>query len=154
MLFSDDRDLLRVQPSVFEHGVASFEELHEVAGDEVVRDLKRYWLLSLHVISLDLPTWWDGSFDPFRLNALQWNSAAVYRVLGWHVLPMLHSSVTLDGTTLAVEGMKLHELRLFYRSAYDEEFAAVLEAGLEYDLGSGYVVVNRRSVAELQRLRR
>jgi hypothetical protein len=70
MLFSDDRDLLRVQPSVFEHGVASFEELHEVAGDEVVRDLKRYWLRSLHVISIELPTWWDGSFDPFRLNAL------------------------------------------------------------------------------------
>ena len=67
---------------------------------------------------------------------------------------MLHSSVTLDGTTLAVEGMKLHELRVFYRAAYDEEFAAVMEAGLEYDLGSGYVIVNRRSVAELQRLRR
>ena len=32
MLFSDDSDLMRVQPSVFEHGVASFEELHEVAG--------------------------------------------------------------------------------------------------------------------------
>ena len=79
---------------------------------------------------------------------------AVYRVLGWHVLPMLHSSVTLDGTSLAVEGMKLNDLRLFYRGAYDEEFAAVVEAGLEYDLGSGYVVVSRRSVAELQRLRR
>ena len=46
------------------------------------------------------------------------------------------------------------ELRVFYRRAYVEEFAAVVEAGLEYDLGSGFVVVNRRSVAELQRLRR
>ena len=154
MIFADDGDLERVQPSVFGYGVASFEELHEVAGDELVRDLKRYWLRSLHVISLELPTWWDGAFDPFRLNALQWNSAAVYRVLGWHVLPMLHSSVTLDGTSLAVEGMKLNELRVFYRRAYVEEFGAVLEAGLEYDLGSGFVVVNRRSVAELQRLRR
>ena len=62
--------------------------------------------------------------------------------------------MTLDGTSLAVEGMKLNELRLFYRAAYEEEFAAVLGAGLEYDLGSGFVVVNRRSVAELERLRR
>ena len=70
------------------------------------------------------------------------------------LLPLLHSSVALDGTTLAVDGMGLNELRLFYRRAYVEEFGAVLEAGLEYDLGSGFVVVNRRSVAELQRLRR
>ena len=33
MIFADDGDLERVQPSVFEHGVASFEELHEVAGN-------------------------------------------------------------------------------------------------------------------------
>ena len=166
MLFSDDSDLMRVQPSVFEHGVASFEELHEVAGDELVRDLKRYWLRHLCAVGgaydvgaygdtpLRVPGWWESNFNPDKLNPLQWVTAAVYRVLGWHVLPMLHSSVTLDGTSLAVEGMKINELRVFYRTAYDEEFAAVMEAGLEYDLGSGYVVVNRRSVAELQRLRR
>ena len=154
MIFADDGDLMRVQPYVFEHGVDSFEELHEVAGDEVVRDLRRFWLRSLHVVSLEVPSWWDGAFDPYRLNPVQWNSAAVYRVLGWHVLPKLHSSVMLEGTMVAMDGMKINEMRVFYRSAYVEEFAAVLEAGLEYDLGSGYVVVSRRSVAELQRLRR
>ena len=154
MIFTDDSDLLRVQPSVFEHGAASFDDLHEVAGDELVRDLKRYWLQALHVISLDLPTWWDSNFDPAKLNPLQWNSAAVYRVLGWHVLPRLHSTVTLDGTTLSVDGMKINELRLFYRIAYEREFAEVLQSGLEYDLGNGYEVVGRRPIAELQRLRR
>ena len=149
MIFCDDSDLVRVQPSVFGYGVASFEELHEVAGDEVVRDVRRYWGGAYG----DTPVR-ESNFNPDMLNPVQWNSAAVYRVLGWHVLPMLHSSVTLDGTSLAVEGMKLNELRLFYRAAYEEEFAAVLGAGLEYDLGSGFVVVNRRSVAELQRLRR
>ena len=148
-MFADDSDLLRVQPSVFGYGVASFEELHEVAGDEVVRDVRRYWGGAYG----DTPVR-ESNFNPDMLNPVQWNSAAVYRVLGWHVLPMLHSSVTLDGTSLAVEGMKLNELRVFYRRAYVEEFGAVLEAGLEYDLGSGFVVVNRRSVAELQRLRR
>ena len=149
MIFCDDGDLARVQPSVFGYGVASFEELHEVAGDEVVRDVRRYWGGAYG----DTPVR-ESNFNPDMLNPVQWNSAAVYRVLGWHVLPMLHSSVTLDGTSLAVEGMKLNELRVFYRAAYEEEFAAVLEGGLEYDLGSGFVVVNRRSVAELQRLRR
>jgi len=149
MIFCDDSDLVRVQPSVFGYGVASFEELHEVAGDEVVRDVRRYWGGAYG----DTPVR-ESNFNPDMLNPVQWNSAAVYRVLGWHVLPMLHSSVTLDGTSLAVEGMKLNELRLFYRAAYEEEFAAVLGAGLEYDLGSGFVVVNRRSVAELERLRR
>ena len=149
MIFSDDSDLMRVQPYVFEQGVASFEELHEVAGDEVVRDVRRYWGGAYG----DTPVR-ESNFNPDMLNPVQWNSAAVYRVLGWHVLPLLHSSVVLDGTSVAVDGMGLNELRLFYRAAYDEEFAAVLGAGLEYDLGSGFVVVNRRSVAELQRLRR
>ena len=149
MIFCDDSDLVRVQPSVFGYGVASFEELHEVAGDEVVRDVRRYWGGAYGDTPVRVM-----NFDAAMLNPVQWNSAAVYRVLGWHVLPMLHSSVTLDGTSLAVEGMKLNELRLFYRAAYEEEFAAVLGAGLEYDLGSGFVVVNRRSVAELERLRR
>ena len=152
MIFCDDGDLMRVQPSVFEHGVDSFEELHEVAGDELVRDLRRYWGALVGAYG-DTPVR-ESNFNPDMLNPVQWNSAAVYRVLGWHVLPMLHSTVTLDGTSLAVEGMKINEMRLFYRAAYDEEFAAVLESGLEYDLGSGYVVVSRRSVAELQRLRR
>ncbi len=157
MIFTDDSDLLRVQPSVFEHGAASFEDYHEVAGDELVRDLKRYWCAIIgayRYTPLRMPDGCDGSFDPDRLNPLQWVTAAVYRVLGWHVLPRLHSTVTLDGTTLSVEGMKLNELRLFYRIAYEREFAEVLQGGLEYDLGSGYEVVGRRPIAELQRLRR
>ena len=51
MIFADDSDLERVQPSVFGYGVASFEELHEVAGDEVVRDCRMYWLSTLPVLA-------------------------------------------------------------------------------------------------------
>ncbi len=157
MIFADDSDLERVQPSVFEHGVASFEELHEVAGDEVVRDVRRVWGAIVGACGDgaygDTPVR-ESNFNPDMLNPVQWNSTAVYRVLGWHVLPMLHASVVLDGTSFAVEGMRINEMRVFYRAAYEEEFAAVLEGGLEYDLGSGFVVVNRRSVAELERLRR
>ena len=152
MIFADDGDLMRVQPYVFEHGVDSFEELHEVAGDEVVRDVRRVWGAIVGAYG-DTPIR-ESNFNPDRLNPVQWNSAAVYRMLGWHVLPMLHSSMMLEGMMVAMDGMKINEMGLFYRSAYVEEFAAVLEAGLEYDLGSGYVVVSRRSVAELQRLRR
>ena len=152
MIFADDSDLERVQPSVFGYGVASFEELHEVAGDEVVRDLRRVWCAVVGAYG-DTPLR-VRNFDADMLNPVQWNGAAVYRVLGWHVLPMLHASVSLEGTSLAVDGMRINEMRVFYRAAYVEEFAAVLEGGLEYDLGSGFVVVNRRSVAELERLRR
>jgi hypothetical protein len=162
MIFCDDSDLVRVQPGVFGYGVASFEELHEIAGDEVVRDVRRVWGALVGAYGFGAYGFGaygdtlvrESNFNPDMLNPVQWNSAAVYRVLGWHVLPMLHASVAVDGTSFAVEGMRINELRLFYRAAYEEEFAAVLEGGLEYDLGSGFVVVNRRSVAELQRLRR
>ncbi len=159
MLFADDSDLLRVQPSVFEHGVATFEDFHEMAGDEVVRDVRRVWGALVRAYGdtpLRVPDWGVRNFDAAMLNPVQWNMAAVYRVLGWHVLPMLHSSVTLDGTTLSQDGMKINDMRVHYRSEYEREFNAVLETGLEYDLsdGNGYMIVNRSSVAELQRLRR
>lgn len=154
MIFSDDMDLQRVQPSVFEHGVSSFEDYHEVAGDEIVQDLRKYWLQKYHIISVNIPSWWDKQFNPEKLNTLQWNTAAVYRVLGWHVLPMLHQSITLEGTTISKDGMSINELMNYYKKEYDREFNHVLQYGLEYDLGSGYEVVNRSSIAELQRLRR
>ena len=145
MIFCDDSDLMRVQPYVFEQGVASFEELHEVAGDEVVRDCRMYWLSTLPVVAPAASSFFDDGFEASRLNPLQWVSAAIYRVLGWHVLPLLASSVG---------GAGFVEMMSFYRSEYEREFGAVVQAGLEYNFGSGYVVVNRRSVAELQRLRR
>ena len=145
MIFCDDSDLMRVQPYVFEQGVASFEELHEVAGDEVVRDCRMYWLSTLPVVAPDAASSRDDGFDASKLNPLQLLSAAVYRVLGWHVLPLLASSVG---------GAGFVEMMTFYRSEYVREFGAVVQAGMEYNFGSGYEVVNRRSVAELQRLRR
>lgn len=145
MIFCDDSDLLRVQPYVFEQGVASFEELHEVAGDEVVRDCRMYWLSTLPVVAPAASSFFDDGFEASRLNPLQWVSAAVYRVLGWHVLPLLASSVG---------GAGFVEMMQFYRASYEREFADVVQTGLEYNLGSGFVVVNRRSVAELQRLQR
>ena len=145
MIFCDDSDLLRVQPYVFELGVASFEELHEVAGDEVVRDCRMYWLSTLPVLAPVASSFFDDGFDASKLNPLQLLSAAVYRVLGWHVLPLLASSVG---------GAGFVEMMSFYRLEYVREFGAVVQAGLEYNFGYGYEVVNRRSVAELQRLRR
>ena len=145
MVFTDDSDLLRVQPYVFEQGIASFASFHAVAADELVRDLKKEWLGALHAFSIDQPTWWDCTFDAEKLNPLQWKSAALYRVLGWHVLPLLASTVG---------GAGFVEMMNFYRSSYVQEFADVVQSGLEYNLGRGYVVVNRRSIAELQRLQR
>ena len=145
MVFSDDTDLLMYQPYVFEQGIASFASFHAVAADELVRDLKKEWLRALHAFSNDLPTWWDCTFEGEQLNPVQWKSAAVYRVLGWHVLPLLAATVG---------GAGFVEMMQFYRSLYVQEFADVVQSGLEYHLGSGYVVVNRRSIAELQRLQR
>jgi|GEM_PF-932656 len=82
MIFCDDSDLMRVQPYVFEQGVASFEELHEVAGDEVVRDCRMYWLSVVPVVAPDAASSRDDGFEASRLNPLQWVSAAIYRVLG------------------------------------------------------------------------
>jgi hypothetical protein len=166
MIFSDDSDLQRVQPYVFEHGVAFFTEYHELAAADVVADLRLRWWPNLRTpysyggvgsllvdgssdygIYPGVTASWNNlpDFDTEKLNPLQWVPASVFRVLGWYVLPRLAASVGGSG---------LVEMMTFYRGEYEREFVKMLATGVEYDTGSGFVRLDVRPVSERQRLGR
>ncbi|NHQ60576.1 hypothetical protein G9409_08245 [Chlorobium sp. BLA1] len=166
MIFSDDSDLQRIQPYVFEHGVDSFTEYHEQAAADVIADLRLRWWPNLRTpypyggigsLLVDgsseyglyagvTPVWNNyPDFDSEKLNPVQWVPASTTRVLGWYVLPRLAASVGGSG---------LVEMMRFYRGEYEREFLKTLTIGVEYDTGYGFVRVDMRPVSERQRLRR
>lgn len=138
MVFSTDADVLRVQPYVFEHGVATFTEYHVPATGDLVDELVTEWLPLQSVVSSD-------DFDAERLQASQWVTAAVYRVLGWYVLPRLAASVGGEGLLSMME---------HYRREYALEMQRVIRRGVLYDTGSGLERIEALPVSEVQRLRR
>jgi len=138
MIFSTDEDVRRVQPYVFEHGVAAFTEYHVPASGDVVDELVTGWLPLQRVVMAD-------AFDEERLVAAQWGTAAVCRVLGWYVLPRLAASVGGAGLLSMME---------HYRREYALEMQRVIRRGVLYDSGSGPERVDALPVSEVQRLRR
>jgi hypothetical protein len=138
MAFSTDEDVRRLQPYVFEHGVASFDEYHEPATGELVDELVTEWIPAQSAVLAD-------DFDAERLDAAQWMTAAVCRVLGWYVLPRLAASVGGEGLLSMME---------HYRREYALEMQRVIRRGVRYDTGSGFEQIDALPVSEVQRLRK
>lgn len=138
MIFSNDENLQQLQPYVFEHGVATFTAYHVSAANDVVDALVTEWLPLQSVVSSD-------DFDAERLEAEQWVTAAVYRVLGWYVLPRLAASVGGAGLLTMME---------HYRREYVLEVQRVIRRGVRYDIGSWFERIEALPVSEVQRLRR
>lgn len=138
MVFSCDDDLLLLLPYVFEHGVESFAEFHALAAADVVHDVRVAWLSG----RLRMERCWYGvEFDGELLVDSEWVRAAVFRVLGWFVLPLLAASVGGEGF-VAMMG--------HYRMEYERELQRLFVVGFVY----GGVRVFVPVVSEQQRLRR
>jgi len=138
MVFSTDDDVRLLQPYVFEHGVATFDEYHEPAAAELVDELVTEWIPAQSAVLAD-------DFDAERLDAAQWMTAAVCRVLGWYVLPRLAASVGGEGLLSMME---------HYRREYALEMQRVIRRGVRYDMGSGFKQIDALPVSEVQRLRK
>jgi hypothetical protein len=138
MVFSSDEDVLRMQPYVFEHGVASFSEYHEPAAGDLLDALVTDWIPAQSTVLED-------EFEVARLDAAQWVTAAVCRVLGWYVLPRLAASVGGEGFLSMME---------YYRREYALEMQRVIRRGVRYDTGSGFEQIDALPVSEVQRLRK
>jgi hypothetical protein len=138
MVFSSDEDVLRMQPYVFEHGVASFSEYHEPAAGDLLDALVTDWIPAQSTVLED-------EFDAARLDAAQWVTVAVCRVLGWYVLPRLAASVGGEGFLSMME---------HYRKAYTLEMQRVYWRGVRYNTGSGFERIEALPESEVQRLRR
>ena len=122
MAFSTDSDLTAIIPDILTFGIASFTAEHALAQAEIERELRYKWYPKLQ-LSVEM--------DATLLTASQWTKASAYLVLWKHALPKL---------TNWVDGDRFQNMISFYKTRYEEEFAAVIHDGVEYDFNNDNVV--------------
>lgn len=122
MAFSADSDLTAIIPDILTFGISSFTAEHALAQAEIERELRYKWYPKLQ-LSVEM--------DATLLTASQWTKASAYLVLWKHALPKL---------TNWVDGDRFQNMITFYKTRYEEEFAAVIHDGVEYDFNNDNTV--------------
>lgn len=122
MAFSTDSDLTAIIPDILTFGISSFTAEHALAQAEIERELRAKWYPKLQL---------NVEMDATLLTASQWTKASAYLVLWKHALPKL---------TNWVDGDRFQNMITFYKTRYEEELAAVIRDGVEYDFNDDSVV--------------
>ncbi len=150
MVYSTDEDVLKYQPYVFEHGVASFEAYHVDAAADINRDIENLWLPAQNCFFDPRRAGYAVGemarfFDPELLNPVQWMKSSVFKVLSAYILPSLAASVGGEGFIAMIA---------FYDRQYSREMQSVFTAGVQYRSGSEYLTIYAKTVAERNRRER
>lgn len=122
MAFSADSDLTAIIPDILTFGISSFSAEHALAQAEIERELRAKWYPKLQ-LSVEM--------DATLLTSSQWTKASAYLVLWKHALPKL---------TNWVDGDRFQNMITFYKTRYEEEFAAAVRDGVEYDFNDDNTV--------------
>jgi hypothetical protein len=115
-VYATDDDLVLIVPDIFDHGVDSFDAELARSSDDVNRRIKAEWWNASHSPSM---------FDETKLKASEWERATIYHALAYYILPRLSNFQ---------EGDTFQNQMAFYKDRYNEEFSAVLAAGISYDM--------------------
>lgn len=138
MPMSTDDDLRFYQPDIDEWTIQEFPEEHEKARQDILRRLRREWWPSASARSLHASNAFFVStveeMDETKLDETQFTKAACYLIFAEYIGPKL-TKFEPSGDEDRFQGMMK-----YYKSMYNEEFAAILEDGVEYDFdGDGLV---------------
>lgn len=113
--YATDEDLVAIVPDIFDHGVESFTAELNRSEDDVQRRIKTDWWMIEHDPNL---------FDATKLKASEHTRTVIYHALAYYILPRLSNFQENDTFQNQMQ---------FYRDRYQEEFKAVLNAGISYD---------------------
>lgn len=142
--FSTDEDLLRIRPSVLDHGIDDLAALHEEAHDLIVELLEAQWYPARaedEGINPDVTP-----FDETRLTTTRLRRAACYKVLELLYGQLAKATPEPDG---------FERLSTKYEKKFDTEFQRIMSIGLDYDWNQGGAVAqDERFRSRLRRLRR
>jgi len=127
--FATDSDILEYEPDIKNYGIQDFTPLHEKTYDDIVRLLNIRWWPTANYATRDISVAGvNTKLSPGRLDSSQFTRAAVYHVLYEYVYPRL--------STFEVEGDVFREKMAYYKQKFNEEFDAILQLGVSYDLDS------------------
>lgn len=129
MAFSTDSDLTELQPDILSLGIAAFTEEHTKAQNDILRELEAKWWPRKGI---------NGAMDSTLLTDSQFTLCSAYLVLWKYALPQL---------TNWVDGDRFQNMIDFYQMRYNEELAAILAVGVDYDANNDGTVEVRESAA-------
>lgn len=115
-VYAQDDDLVKYVPDIFDHGVESFDEELARSSADIERRVKAEWWNINHD---------PNRFDADKLKASEWARATIYHSLAYYIMPRL--------STFAQEDTFQRQMT-YYKDRYQEEFSAVLAAGVSYDM--------------------
>ena len=135
-------DIQEYEPDITDYGLPSFDNEITRANADVVRDIRVKWWPTQQIGLYDINYLGANSIEMNEdlLTASQWTTAAVYQVLGFHILPKL--------SKFEVDGDVFQNKMQYYRKEYEREFDLILRDGVEYDLDSSGTVENREKEAQ------
>jgi len=127
--FATDSDILEYEPDIKNYGIQDFTSLHEKTYDDLIRLLNIRWWPTANYATRDISVVGvNTKLSPSRLDTTQFTRAAVYHVLYEYIYPRL--------STFEVEGDVFREKMMYYKQKFNEEFDAILQLGVAYDLDS------------------
>lgn len=128
--FATDADLKDYEPQILEFGIQDFSDLHQRTYDDIIRLLNIRWWPTTRYGRLDISVLQGSTtkLEQGKLNASQFERAAVYHVLAHYIYPKL--------STFDPAGDVFREKMSYYKNKFEEEFSLILQAGVEYDLDS------------------
>ncbi len=127
--FATDSNLLEYEPDIKNYGIQDFGDLHAKTYDDLIRLLNIKWWPTANYATRDISVAGvNTKLSPSRLDASQFERAAVYHVLYQYIYPRL--------STFEVEGDAFREKMAHYKEKFAEEFDSILQVGVNYDLDS------------------
>ena len=114
-VFATDNDIETIIPDIFDHGVDTFAVELQRSSADISRRIKTEWWGVENDPKL---------FDDDKLKADEWMMTTLYHSLAYYILPRL-SNFQEDDT--------FQRQMVFYKERYQEEFSAVMAAGISYD---------------------
>lgn len=116
MAFATDTDLEQLLPTIFDHGINTFDTELAQAEDDIIRKIQVKWSNRVRG---------RLQFDESLLTESQWRNAALYRALGYYIMPKL--------SQWREEGDSFQNQIKFYEKRFAEEMEDQFSAGIEYD---------------------
>lgn len=126
MAFATNDDLVKIHPTVLDHGVVDWTDELAMAEDDITTMIKTKWFLVEFGSYRTRGMVAQPVYNPDLLVGSQWTKAVCYRALSAYIMPKL-STFRPEGDTFSVASD-------FYKARFDDEMDMQLNAGVQYDV--------------------
>ena len=139
--FATNDDLVRLHPTVLDHGVVDWTDELAEAQKDVELIIKTKWFLIEFGSMRTRGQAYTPTFNPDLLVPEQWRKAVCYRALAYYIMPHM--------ATFRPEGDTFSTAAEFFDTRFDDEMDLQLGGGVMYDLNADGNISNNEKFPTL-----